>query len=78
MSLKRFLFPGLVFFWFWWSRSTDEVGGEQILRAASERACQLFDKIHAGAEILRNYSLDLRESGARIFREFSVSGSLVG
>ena len=47
------------------------------MRAASERACQSFDKVHASAEILRDYSLDLRESGAHIFGELFVAGGLV-
>lgn len=67
VSLKWFRIPGLEFFGRWWSCCGIEVGGKQILWAASERSCQGFDKVHAGTEILRNHSLDLRERGARVF-----------
>ena len=54
-----------------------EVGGKQILWAASERACQGFDKVNASTEILRDHSLDLRETGTRVFCELFVTGGLV-
>lgn len=63
VSLKRILFPGFWFFrWRRWCRGANEVWGEQILWAASERACQLFDEVNASAEVLRDDALDLRES----------------
>lgn len=70
-SLKWFRFPWISILW---GRSfrrihccADEVGGEQILWAASERAGQLFDKVNARSQILRYHSLDLRKSSAGVF-----------
>lgn len=62
VSLKRVLFPGLWFFRWRGRRRANEVWGKQILWAASERACQLFDEVNASAEVLRDDALDLRES----------------